>query len=90
MANLNGDAYPDLVTANTNDNSVSVLLGDGSGFDTKVDTALATGSGPSSIAVADVGGTNALDLVVTNANNHTIDVLEGDGSGVICQRHQHL
>jgi len=64
-ADLNGDGDPDLVTANKNAASVSVLIGDGAGGFTSAG-AKAVGSNPESVAVADLNGDGNQDLVTAN------------------------
>ena len=55
VGDLNGDGFPDMATANSLSNNVSVLLGDGSGgFGPKTD--FATGARPSGLAIADLDG----------------------------------
>jgi hypothetical protein len=67
-ADLNGDGKPDLVTANGNGNTVSVLLSNGNGsFAAKVD--YPTGLVPVAVAAADLDGDGKPDLAVTNALN---------------------
>jgi M6 family metalloprotease-like protein len=80
IGDLNGDAMPDLATANRTANTVSVLLGDGGGtFMTKTD--FATGIGPRFVAIGDVNGDNDLDLAVANSSSNTVAVLLGNGDG---------
>lgn len=84
-ADLNGDSKPDLVVVNETVNTVSVLLGNGSGeFQAKVD--YPTGSDPRAVAVADVNGDAKLDLVVGNFGAFpdtvaTVSILLGNGNG---------
>ena len=67
---LNGDGKPDLAVANTDSNTVSVLLNNGTGtFAAKVD--YPTGSYPDSVAVADLNGDGKPDLAVANVNDAT-------------------
>src|SRR5207244_2292893 len=55
IADLNGDGKRDLIAANANDSTVSVLLGTGAGtFGVKTD--FPTGALPLSVAVADLNG----------------------------------
>jgi len=74
IADVSGDGKLDFVTANANDNTVSVLLGSGDGtFQAKVD--YPTGMTPVSVAVADVSGDRKPDIVVVNHNDDTVSVL---------------
>jgi hypothetical protein len=77
---FNGDGVLDLVVANQASNTVSVLLGNGSGgFGPAVDYAV--GSAPSSVAAVDLNGDGRLDLVVANTDSNSVSVLLGNGSG---------
>jgi hypothetical protein len=77
---LNGDGKRDLVVANEESNSVSVLLGNGDGtLKPKVD--YAAGTAPASVALADVNGDKKPDLVVANRGAGTVSVLLGKGDG---------
>jgi hypothetical protein len=79
VGDFDGDGRQDLVTANAVGDSVSVLLGDGSGgFAAKTDNA--TGDTPYSVAVGDLDGDGVGDLVTANLSG-TVSVLLGDGSG---------
>src|SRR5262245_9743564 len=70
----------DLVTANANSNSVSVLLGDGAGgFGPRTD--LATGSSPVSVVRSDFNKDAASDLAVANEGSNTVSVFLGNGIG---------
>ena len=80
IGDLNGDGRPDLVTANANSNTVSVLLGNGdSTLGPKTD--YATGSGPYFVAIGDLHGDGRPDLVTANNNSSTVSVLLGNGDG---------
>lgn len=78
---LNGDGNPDIVTANANNNTLSVLLNNGSGsFLTQ--TTYGTGPGPISVAIGDLNGDSKLDLAVANGNSFSTDsILLGNGDG---------
>ncbi|MCI0535230.1 MAG: alpha/beta fold hydrolase [Verrucomicrobiales bacterium] len=81
---LNGDGILDLVTANNEDNDVSVLLGDGNGgFAKGRDSPFPVGRSPYPIALADVNGDQHLDLAAPNSGPgvRTLTVLLGDGHG---------
>ena len=75
VGDFNGDGKLDIVTANVESNTVSVLLrnADNTGFDPKVD--FATGLKPWSVSVGDFNGDGKLDLVTANGNSNTVSVL---------------
>jgi hypothetical protein len=82
---LNGDGHLDLVTANTNDDSVSVLLGHGDGtFAPKLDYAV--DHTPYSVALRDLNGDGHLDLVTANSGSDSVSVLLGHGDGTFGPR----
>lgn len=76
---FNKDGRLDLVTANTGDNSVSVLLGNGSGGFASAGQ-YAAGSSPRSVAVGDFNKDGNLDLAAANAGG-AVSVLLGNGTG---------
>jgi hypothetical protein len=79
---FNGDGKLDIVTANSGDNSITVLLGDGSGgFTPAAGSPFAVGTNPQSVAAGDFNGDGALDIVAANAGDNTVTALLGDGSG---------
>ena len=66
MADFNGDGRSDLVTADYDGNTASVLLGNGNGtFQAK--QSFGTGSQPESVAVGDFNGDGKSDLVTADA-----------------------
>ncbi len=77
---FNRDGNLDLAVTSQNGNTVTILLGNGSGGFTN-SSSIATGSQPYSVAVADFNGDGYLDLVVGNANASTVTILLGNGSG---------
>jgi hypothetical protein len=85
VADVNGDNTFDIITANTGTpqhpgGTVSVLLGNGNGTFGPQRT-FAVGTGPTSLAVADVNGDHVLDLVTANIQAGTVSVLPGNGDG---------
>ncbi|MHB1935102.1 MAG: FG-GAP-like repeat-containing protein [Acidobacteriaceae bacterium] len=80
---LNGDGYPDLVTANTTDGTVSVLLNNGpSGNGTFAAAATYTvGKQPYQVAIGDVNGDGYPDLAVANYSANSVTVLFGSKVG---------
>jgi hypothetical protein len=82
---FNSDGILDLAVANYSSNSVSILLGNGSGgqgngvFVPKVD--YPTGTGPRSLVAGDFNTDGILDLAVANIDGNNVSVLLGNGSG---------
>ncbi|HEX7312217.1 MAG TPA: FG-GAP-like repeat-containing protein [Gaiellaceae bacterium] len=80
IGDLDGDGKPDLVSANAEGNSVSVLLNAGHGrFRPKQD--YGTGDGPRSVAIGDVNGDGKADIVVAADDGDSISVLLNAGHG---------
>lgn len=81
LGDFNGDGRLDLAIANQQDNSVSILLGNGDGtFRAKIDTPTG-GVGPVGIAAGDFNGDGRLDLAVVNRGSNNVSVLLGNGDG---------
>ena len=80
IADFNGDGKADLATANLTVNTVSVLLGNGSGSFGSA-TNFNVDSGPRSVATGDFNGDGKTDLATANYNDNTISVLLGNGNG---------
>src|ERR1039457_4590669 len=79
---FNGDGKPDLTIANQNDNTVTVLLGNGTGgFTAAPGSPIRVGYVPQSVAIGDFNRDGKPDLVVTNADNNNVTVLLGNGTG---------
>jgi hypothetical protein len=88
IADLNGDAKNDLLVTNAGNNTVSVLLGNGTGgFAPAV--AYATGAEPKNVALADLNGDAKLDLVTANQGSASITVRLGNGNGTFQARVDH-
>ena len=80
VADFNGDARPDLVSVNTSDNTVSVMLASGDGvFRAKND--YATYSSPVAVAIADFNGDMKPDLAVANSGGGYVSILLGNDDG---------
>jgi hypothetical protein len=83
-SDFNADSILDLVVANNDLNTISVLLGNGSSgrgdgtFAAKVD--YPTGTDPISVTAGDFNFDGILDLAVTNRGSSTVSVFLGNGS----------
>ncbi|PYU05958.1 MAG: hypothetical protein DMG33_09285, partial [Acidobacteria bacterium] len=76
------DSFADLVVANSNSNTVSVLLGNGDGtFTEAAGSPFPAGDQPSAVVVADFNGDGKPDIAVANKGDNSITVLQGDGAG---------
>jgi len=79
VADFNGDGKSDLVTADADGDTASVLLGNGNGtFQAK--RSFGTGAGSCSVAVADFNGDSVFDLVTADSDDDTVSVLLGNGT----------
>jgi hypothetical protein len=82
VADLNHDLHPDLIVANFDDGTLTVLFGDGKDhFVPAPGSPFACGPSPNDIAVADLNSDGNLDLIVANTETPYITVLLGDGRG---------
>ena len=75
-----GDGIPDLIVANYNDDTVSVLLGKGDGTFLPQEV-FPVGEKPYSLAVADLNGDGKPDIIVANSASDTVSVLLNLGGG---------
>jgi hypothetical protein len=88
LADLDGDGNLDIVTANTYDDGVSVLLGRGDGtFAARAD--YPTGGEPVALALSDVDGDGRLDIVTANYGSDSVSILLGKGDGRLGARTDH-
>jgi uncharacterized protein (TIGR03437 family) len=82
VADFNGDYVPDLAIVNAGDNTVTVLLGNGTGgFTAAADNPFAVGSAPVSVAAGDFNKDGMNDLAIANSDDNTVTVLVGTGMG---------
>ena len=88
-ADVNGDGYVDLITANNETNTLTVLTNNGKGV-FGFNATLTVGGRPGYVLAADLNGDGNLDLVSANGgtytsvpgNGNTLTVLTNNGSGV--------
>ncbi|MGD0908972.1 MAG: FG-GAP-like repeat-containing protein [Candidatus Acidiferrales bacterium] len=82
---FNTGGFTSLAVTNKADNTVSILLGQGTNgvqngtFGTQ--TTFATGNGPAGVATSDFNGDGFADLAVTNQTDGTVSILLGNGTG---------
>ncbi len=84
VADFNGDGNLDIATGNRDDDTVSVLLGDGTGaFAPASGSPYSTGSGtgPAAVAAGDFNGDGVPDLATANEHTNDVSVLLGNGDG---------
>jgi hypothetical protein len=83
VQDLNGDGKPDIVTANANDNTISIFQNQSTvgniAFAPRVD--LAVGNYPHDVAIGDLDGDGQPDLAVANDHDGTISVFRNLGPG---------
>ncbi len=82
VGDLDGDGAQDLVVANSTNNTISVLLGNGAGgFAPRV--SYNTGSAPAALIVADLDGDATPDVAVANAGSSNVSIFYGNGNGTL-------
>jgi hypothetical protein len=81
-ADVNHDGHLDILVANVESETLTVLLGDGKGhFVAAAGAPISTGKAPNDIAVGDFNGDGNLDLVIANTGTPYLTTLLGDGKG---------
>jgi len=85
VAELTGDSFIDVATANNTSNDVVIMAGDGTGRFSAT-TRLATpvgdaGQRPNSIAVGDVDNDGNIDIVTSNSSTDDVSLFRGLGNG---------
>jgi FG-GAP-like repeat len=82
LADVNHDGHLDILVANVESETLTVLLGDGKGhFVAAPGAPIATGKEPNDIAVGDFNGDGNLDLLIANTGTPYLTILLGDGKG---------
>jgi hypothetical protein len=82
VGDFNNDNYLDVVVANYDGQSVSILLGNGDGtFLPEKITYVGNNTDPTAMAVGDFNNDHQLDTVIVNMENGNMVVLLGNGDG---------
>ena len=81
VSDLAGTGKLDLVTANSGNDSVSVLLGNGNGTFGAATNYTVGGQGPQTVAAGQFQPGGHLDLVTDDAGSDSVSVLPGAGNG---------
>ena len=82
VADMNKDGNADILVTNADDESISVLLGDGTGkFHQAPGSPFHAGHLPNDLGIADMNGDGNLDLVVANHQSPYLSIFLGDGKG---------
>jgi RHS repeat-associated protein len=80
LKDLNGDGKADLITANQDDNSISIRLAAPQGFASTY-SEIALPFKPSEILTGDFNKDGFIDLVVSSATDNSVSLLKGNGNG---------
>ena len=82
VADVNGDGAPDIIAANPESGTVTVLLGDGKGhFRPAAGSPFPAGHQPSDAGIGDFNGDGHPDLLIANHQTPYVTLLLGDGKG---------
>jgi len=81
IADVNSDSTLDLISANYNDNTLTVLTNNGSGVFGSNAT-YSVGTNPQQVMAVNVNGDGKLALISANYGDSTLTVLTNNGSGV--------
>ncbi|CAF3755537.1 unnamed protein product [Rotaria sp. Silwood1] len=75
---INKDNHLDIVTANSKNDSISVIMGYGNGtFAPQMIYSTGTDSYPYAVAISDMNNDNRLDLIIANSGTNNIGILFG-------------
>jgi hypothetical protein len=81
VGDFNNDSRLDLAVANSESNSVSILLGNDAGTFDLPALNTAVGESPEALAAGNINDDEHLDLVVANEDANSVSVLLGNGDG---------
>lgn len=80
FADVNSDGKTDAVTANTTDQTLSILIGDGKGSHV-LSGAVTAGTHPVAIVLRDFNNDGFVDAAVADRTDDTVQIFDGDGAG---------
>ncbi len=85
VGDFDGDGNMDFAVTNKTDNTLSIMMGNGSGssFTPAAGSPISTGNGtaPSAIVAVDLNGDGKLDLAVAFSGKNKVGIFGGSGSG---------
>ncbi len=81
IGDMNGDGIPDVLVANLNADTISILRGNGDGT-FKTQTTVPTGRGPIFVALGDMTNSGRLDILVNNNFDDTLGVILNKGASI--------
>lgn len=82
VGDFNLDGFPDLVTADSGSNPVTIRLGSGNGnLAAATNSPVTVGRNPAFVVVADFNSDGRPDVAVANYNDGTVTILLGNGDG---------
>ncbi|MDX2044585.1 MAG: putative Ig domain-containing protein [Acidobacteriota bacterium] len=86
VGNFNADNHLDIITTNSDENTLSVLLGDGTGnFTETPGPRIPTGIDPITVEDGDFNNDGKSDIAITNQGSASLTILLGNGDGTFVQ-----
>jgi len=89
IGDVSGDDIPDIVTANSLSNDISVLVGNGDGTFLAQEV-FAVGTNPVALVIADVNLDGDADVLTANSDSGDLSLLLGGATGSLFEPEQHF